>query len=108
MIKLDQKPKFGHLRQIKFDVKRVTQITTGDDKKKTPPARDGSRIFSRGGADFQQKKSKILTTFFFRLTKLIFRALSKHCFAPILAKFSAPQAKFRKKQSIKKAVLGTF
>ena len=42
--------------------------------------------FSRGGggADFQ-KKSKILTTFFFRSTKLIFRALPKHCFAPILA-----------------------
>ena len=48
--------------------------------------------FSRGGgADFQ----KILTTFFFfRSTKLIFRALPKHCFAPILAKFSAPEANF--------------
>ena len=49
--------------------------------------------FSRGGADFQ----KIFENFvdlFFRSTKLIFRALPKHCFAPILAKFSAPQAKF--------------
>ena len=54
--------------------------------------RGGSRIFSRGGgADFQ----KIFQNFddlFFRSTKLIFQALSKHCFAPTLAKFSAQQA----------------
>ena len=63
MIKLDQKPKFGHLRQIKFDVKRVTQITTGDDKKKHhQPGTDLG--FSRGGGGFSKKKSKILTTFF--------------------------------------------
>ena len=57
--------------------------------------------FSRGGRIFK-KLSKILTTFFFffRSTKLIFRALPKHCFAPILAKFL-------KKQS-KKPFLGTF
>ena len=57
--------------------------------------RGGSRIFSRGGADFQ----KIFQNFhdlFFRSIKLIFRALSKHCFAPILAKFSAPQVIFLK------------
>ena len=49
--------------------------------------------FSRGGgggADFQK-----IFQFFFRSTKLmIFRALPKHCFAPILAKFSAPEANF--------------
>ena len=52
--------------------------------------------FSRGGGRIFKKFSKILTTFFFRSTKLIFRALPKHCFAPILAKFSAPQANFWK------------
>ena len=50
---------------------------------------------SRGGRIFK-KFSKILTIFFFRSTKLIFRALPKHCFAPILAKFSAQQANFWK------------
>ena len=53
--------------------------------------------FSRGGGRIFKKFSKILTTFFFyRSTKLIFifRALLKHCFALILAKFSAPQANF--------------
>ena len=46
--------------------------------------------------DFQ----KIFQNFdelFFRSTKFIFRALPKHCFAPILAKFSTPQANFDKK-----------
>ena len=60
------------------------------------PSRGGSRIFSRGVRIFE-KFSKILTTFFyffFRSTKLILRALPKHCFAPILAKFSARQANF--------------
>ena len=57
-------------------------------------ARGGSRVFSRGGgADFQ-KKFENLDDLFFRSTKLIFRALPKHCFAPNLAKFSAPQANF--------------
>ena len=39
-----------------------------------------------------------MTTFFyfFRSTKLIFLALPKHCFAPILAKFSAPHPNFWK------------
>ena len=63
--------------------------------------------FSRGGgADFQ----KIFQNFhdlFFRSTKLIFRALPKHCFAPILDKFCAPQANFWK-NSQKKPFLGTF
>ena len=64
--------------------------------------------FSRGGGRIFKKISKILTTFFFfRSTKLIFRALPKHCFAPILAKFSAPQANFWKKK-VKKPFLGTF
>ena len=49
--------------------------------------------FSRGGADFQ-KKFENFDDLFFRSTKLIFRALPKHCFAPILAIFSAPQANF--------------
>ena len=70
--------------------------------------RGESRIFSRGGGRILKKFSKILTTFFFiRSTKLIFRALPKHCFAPILAKFSAPQANFLK-NSQKKLFLGTF
>ena len=56
--------------------------------------RGGSRIFSRGR--IFKKFSKILTTLFFRSTKLIFRALPEHCFAPILAKCSAPQANFWK------------
>ena len=52
--------------------------------------------FSRGGgADFQKIFQNFDDLFFFfRSTKLIFRALPKHCFAPILAKFSAPQANF--------------
>ena len=51
--------------------------------------------FSRGGgADFQKIFQNFDDLFFFRSTKLIFRALPKHCFAPTLAKFSAPQANF--------------
>ena len=62
-------------------------------------SRGGSRIFSRGGggggfADFQKIFQNFDDLFFFRSTKLIFRALPKHCFAPTLAKFSAPQANF--------------
>ena len=55
------------------------------------------RIFSRGGGGgggFSKKISKILSTFYYRSTELICRTLPKHCFAPILAKFSAPQANF--------------
>ena len=64
--------------------------------------------FSRGGGRIFKKISKILTTFFFfRSTKLIFRALPKHGFVPILAKFFAPQAKFWKKQA-KKGVFRHF
>ena len=59
--------------------------------------RGGSRVFSRGGGvDFQKFFQNFDDLFFFRLTKLIFRALPKHCFTPILAKFSAPQADFWK------------
>ena len=52
--------------------------------------------FSRGGgADFQKIFQNFDDLFFFfRSTKLIFRALPKHCFGPTLAKFSAPQANF--------------
>ena len=57
--------------------------------------------FSRGGADFQ-KKFENFDDLFFRSTKLIFRALPKHCFAPILA------GKFLKKKQSKKPFLGTF
>ena len=53
--------------------------------------------FSRGGgADFQKIFQNFDDLFFFRSTKSIFRALPKHYFALILAKFSAPQAKFLK------------
>ena len=63
-------------------------------------ARDG---FSRGIFKNFRKFSRT----FFWSTKLIFRALPKHCFVPILAKVSAPQAKFGKCRP-KKAFLGTF
>ena len=46
------------------------------------------------------RSTKFRSTFF-RSTKLIFRALPKHCFAPILAKFF-----FEK--TVKKAVFGHF
>ena len=50
--------------------------------------------FSRGGRIFKKKFENFDDLFFFRSTKLIFRDLPKHCFAPILAKFSASQAVF--------------
>ena len=67
--------------------------------------RGGSLGFSRGGADFQ----KIFQNFdlFVRPTKLTFRALPKHCLAPILAKKFCAAGKFLKKQS-KKPFFGTF
>ena len=52
--------------------------------------------FLEGGGRIFKKNSKTLTTFFFSSTKLIFRALPKHCFAPIFAKFSAPQESLKK------------
>ena len=52
--------------------------------------------FSRGGGGGFSKNFDDLFFFFFRSTKLIFRALPEHCFAPMLAKFSAPQANFLK------------
>ena len=57
-----------------------------------------SDFLEGGGANFQKKIRKFWRPFFFffRSTKLIFRALPKQCFAPILAKFSAPQANFWK------------
>ena len=69
--------------------------------------RSGSRIFSRGGGGFSKNFPKFWRPFFFRSTKLTFRALPKHCLAPILAKLFAPQANFSKKQS-KTPFLGTF
>ena len=61
--------------------------------------------FSRGGRIFK-KNFENFVDLFFRSSKLISRALPKHCFVPILAKFSAPQAKVKIGQ--KKAFLGTF
>ena len=52
--------------------------------------------FSRGGGGFSKNFPKFWRLFSFRSTKLIFRALPKHCFAPILGKFCAPQANFWK------------
>ena len=66
----------------------------GGELEKSPGADLG---FSRGGggADFQKIFQNFDDLFFFfRSTKLIFRALPKHCFAPTLAKFSAPQLNF--------------
>ena len=68
-----------------------------DNWKVNIQSRGGSRIFSRGGGGFSKNFPKFWRTFFFfRSTELIFGALPKHCFAPILAKFSAPQANFWK------------
>ena len=69
--------------------------------------RGGSRIFSRGGRIFK-KFSKILTTFFFFLGRpnWFFELSQSPYFAPILAKFSAPQANFWKNSQ--KAVFGNF
>ena len=58
--------------------------------------RGGSRIFSRGGGFWNNFRKFWRPFVFFRSTKLIFRALPTHCFAAILAKFSAPQANFWK------------
>ena len=56
----------------------------------------GSRIFSRG-ADFREMFENFVFLFF-RLTKLILRALSKHTKRPVLVKLSAPplEGTFRK------------
>ena len=51
------------------------------------------------GADFP-KFSKTLSTFF-SSTKLIFRALPKQSFVPILANFCAPEANFKEKRAKK-------
>ena len=61
--------------------------------------RGGSRIFfSRGGGGrscFQKIFENFVDLFiFFRSTEMIFRALPKHGLVPVLAKFSAQQAKF--------------
>ena len=42
-----------------------------------PVVRGGSRIFSRGGADFQKIFENFDDLFFFRSIRLIFRALPK-------------------------------
>ena len=55
--------------------------------------RGGSRIFSRGGADFQ-KFFENFVNLFVRSTEFIFQALPKHGLVPVLGKFCAPQAKF--------------
>ena len=60
----------------------------------------GSRVFSKERDGFS-KVFKILLTFCFRPTKLIFPALREHQEDPVLAKFYAPQAKFRKQNRVK-------
>ena len=65
--------------------------------------------FSRGGGGgrFQKKLENFDDLFFFfRSTKLIFRALPKHCCAPISAKFLRRRQIFEK--TVKKAVFGHF
>ena len=74
---------------VKSNVKKLYAITCA--RSSLTCCRGGSRIFSRGMRIFKK-----LYRPFFRSTKLIFRALPKHCFVPILAKFSAPQANFEK------------
>ena len=63
--------------------------------------------FSRGGVRIFKKNFQKTCRHFFRSTELIFRALTKHRLVPVLAKFSAPQSNFLKKQA-KNAFLGTF
>ena len=59
-------------------------------------SRGGSRIFSRGGgADFL-KIVENFDDFFFRSTKLIFRALPKHGFVPIWPNFLRRRQNFEK------------
>ena len=48
---------------------------------------------------FSKKFRKFFQPFSFRSTKLIFWALSKHSEDPVLAKFSAQQDKFWKKEA---------
>ena len=62
------------------------------------------------GADleFSSKNFRKFVDLFFRSTELIFRALPKHCLVPVLAKLSAPQAKFCKKKTGQKGVFRNF
>ena len=52
--------------------------------------------FSRVGADFQKKFSENFVELFLGRPKWFFELSLKHSLAPVLAKFSAPQAKFWK------------
>ena len=60
--------------------------------------------FSRGGGGGFSKK---FTTFFFRSTKLIFRALPKHCFGPILW-LNFPRGRQIFEKTVKRAVFWHF
>ena len=78
----------------KYDCVDFLSSNFGSFKAQPLLAHPGADLgFSRGGRIFK-KCSKVLTAFFFRSTKLIFRGLPEHFFAPILAKFSTPQANF--------------
>ena len=60
------------------------------------------------GSDFQ-KKFESFDDFFFRSTKLIFRALPKHCFAPFFClNFLLRRRQIFEKKTVKKAVFGHF
>ena len=59
--------------------------------------------FSRGRVEFSKKKFKNFVDLFLRLTKLIFRALPKHCFVPFW-----PTRKTLKKKTSKKSVWRLF
>ena len=70
--------------------------------------RGGSRIFSNQGADFQKSFKKFCRPFC-RSTKLIFPALSKHCFVSILAKFSWQKfEQIQAKKGVFRHFLGKF
>ena len=80
---------------------RKSSFTTGADL--------GNLGFSRGEGRIFEKLSKILTTFlFFRPTKLIFRALLKHGFVPILAKFLGKVLKKQAKKGVFRHFLENF
>ena len=81
------------IKKFRLILKRLLKSFISPRKQQSSVADLG---FSRGGggADFQKVFENFDDLFFLRSTKLIFRALPKHGFVPILAKFFASQAKF--------------
>ena len=66
-----------------MDVKKKTELMSGADL----------GFFRGGGGGFSNNFRKFCRPFFFRLSKVIFRALPNHLKDPVLVKLSAPQKK---------------